>query len=228
MTYRLALITGLIFFGLLIWGTILWRGQGPMGPPADRPVYLQHQADTLRLTVVGTSLSSPPYNWPKLLQADLQACLGRQVTLTRITQSGANIAWAKDVMDQIMSSDPDLVIMEFDINNADVRDGLSVVKSEEYLGQIVTNLQNREEQTAIVLMTMNPTHGLRGVLRPRLSTYYERTRQFAATRNLGLADFEPRWRALRHSERAMEDGLHPDPTLADQMIAPVLQDLICA
>lgn len=216
---------GLGFTVVLIWAGLLWRGPGPipMGPQSITLAYDLPEVGPLQVTVFGTSLSSPRYDWPETLQQSLVDCLGRSVRLTRVTEPGANVDWAAAQLGAVAASAPDVILVEFAINDADLRDGVVLARARARLTALVADLRADRPEASVVLLTMNPAHGLRGVLRPRLSAHYDAVRQVARATEAGLVDLEAQWRARARDERGLaQDGLHPDPGLAREVIVPVL------
>lgn len=224
---------GLIGVGLVIWAGLLWRGPGPLdGPPRDAiPTDWRAPGATtapLRVTLFGTSLSSPRYDWPEAAQDALSACLDRPVLLTRVTQPGGNIAWAEGEIPNVVASAPDLVLVEFAINDADLIDGVGLEQGRTRLSETVLALSAGADGPAIILLTMSPAHGLRGVVRPRLAGHYAAVAAVAADHGAGVLDLETRWRALPRAERGLQaDGLHPDPAIARDVIVPPLTAYLC-
>ena len=224
----LAGLTALAVIGAGLWAGALWRGPGPLaGGPRDLPVALTAAAAPLRITVFGTSLSSARYDWPAVLEAQLATCgaqgadFGAEIAV--LAQPGADIRWAAGQVDQVLATAPDLVLMEFASNDADLRDGVGRSQARRQTAEVVAALQAAgPDAPAIALVTMGPAAGLRGVLRPRLAGHYAGYRALAEAQSLGLVDLEARWRALGRGERGMDDGLHPDPATARAVIVPAL------
>lgn len=143
--------------------------------------------------------------------------------MVRISHPGADIRWALTQVGQVVLADPDIILVEFAINDADLRDGLWLTQSRAAHRKLIEQLRVDRPDRRIVLMTMNPVSGvLRQLQRPRLAAYYRVQAELAVTEDTGLLDFHARWLALPAAERAMADGLHPDESLAHKVIVPVL------
>lgn len=197
-------------------------GSGPEGPPRDRPVPDSGRIGEgpLRITLLGTSLADRA-TWPDRLARELTECSGQAVAVTRIAEPGANSRWGLTQVEEVARSEPDLVLIEFAINDADLRDGLWPAESREVHRGIVSAVRAEAPEAAIALMTTNPAHGLRGVMRPRLGAYYLGYRDLAEELDTGLFDAWPRWRGVRRD--VIGDGLHPDPRAEEVILSgPIL------
>lgn len=205
----------------------LWRGGLPPAPlPADRmaaPLPApERPAPALRLAVLGTSLTARA-SWPEAVAGALAACLGRPVDLIRIARPGATSAWGLAQAGRVVAAAPDVVLVEFAINDADLRDGLRLSEAVATHRALIAALGAARPDMRIVLMTMNPAERLRGLVRPRLAAHYAAYRDLAAGADAGLVDLYPRWRALPRAARGLgADGLHPDDAVARAVIVPVL------
>src|SRR5690606_22540723 len=87
---------------------------GSLSPPAR---------GELRIVVVGTSLTAR-YNWPDRLETALMGCLDQPVEVETLARAGASIAWGTRQAATVLELKPDLVLIEFAINDADLRDGV--------------------------------------------------------------------------------------------------------
>ena len=201
---------------------VIWQTREPL-EPAD--IALQGIADPgrpLRITLFGTSLTAN-YDWPERLAARLATCLRSPSLISRVTRPGAGSEWGLTQVAEVAATTPDILLMEFAINDADLRDGQSLASSTVTHRSLVAALQATLPDTRIVLMTMSPAQGPRGWIRPWLGAHYAMYRDLTAERGVGLIDLYPRWLALPRDERGLRaDGLHPDRDVAARMIVPVL------
>jgi lysophospholipase L1-like esterase len=223
---RLALVA-VALLGLIL-GLGLWWAAPPRPPEdlADRPLPNPLPAGPLRITTFGTSLTAS-YDWPGRLQAMLTQCLNRPVTVTPVARSGAGIPWALTQVQTVAATDPDLVLVEFAINDADLRDGTRLAVANAAHQRLITELRHAAPNAQIALMTMNPAQGLRGAVRPYLAAHYLAYRDLAAEMETGLIDLYPRWLARPVAERGLQaDGLHPTQDVAAKVIVPSVADYL--
>ena len=220
---RLAL-AAIVVAGLAAWSAAQMT---PSPVPEDRLIAAALPADRpLSLAVLGTSLSHGE-SWPDRLAERLSACLDHPVTINVIARPGAASDWGLTQIGALADPSPDIALVEFAVNDADILDGLSLREARRNHAEIVSRLRDQSPDTGIVFMTMSPAHGLRGLIRPRLGAHYRQYRDLAEELDLGLADLYPRWLTLPQAERGMaEDGLHPDPDTAAALIVPPLADLL--
>lgn len=228
------ILLGLVLAALMVWGAALWRGQpiGAPSAPTDRPAAPLGASGpasgaALRLAVFGTSLTANA-DWPEALAGALAECLGRPVNLARIARAGAGSGWAADQIGRVAEGNPDIVLIEFAINDADLHDGLWLGESIANHRALIAGLRAQAPGARLVLMTMNPAQGLRGLLRPRLTRYYATYRDLAMETDIGLIDLYPRWLALSPGARGLRDGLHPDAATARGVIVPVALPVLAA
>ena len=109
----------------------------------------------------------------------------------------------------MIAAAPDLVLMEFAINDADMRDGVPLAVARAQHDAILARLSQALPDTQVLLMTMSPAHGLRGWMRPLLARHYAQYRDLAEAHGAGLLDLYPRWLAAPPAVRRFGDGLHP-------------------
>jgi len=197
--------------------------------PRDRvvPLSLPTEGRPLRVTVLGTSLISPSrHRWPDQLAGRLGERLGLPVEVTRVTRSGATSVWGEAQVGVVVAGDPDLVLVELAVNDADVRDGLSIESSVERHEAILRGLRHAHPSRAVVLLTMNPASGPRSWTRPFLSRYYAEYVDLAQRCDVGLVDLYARWLTLPTADRDLVDGLHPTDATASRMIVDPVVDAL--
>ncbi len=213
------------FWGLfaLILGFVAlnWRDvtDGFRVPESDVPQHRFSEKEVLppgqgpiRIVALGTSLTRNGL-WPDDLASALIACSGRPVLVTRIAEVGENSAWGLTQVQAVTALQPDLVLIEFAINDADLRDGQNLDAALDAHQRLLDALATAAPAARPVLMTTNRAFGLRGLMRPWLSAHYEQYRRLAAARHIGLIDLAPLWAAAPATGQdgvpLLPDGLHP-------------------
>lgn len=175
--------------------------------------------------VYGTSLSHTA-EWPKALKTyfDTQFPPGL-VTFANAASSGKESNWGvANLKKRVLSQNPDLVIIEFSMNDSATKHGISVEKAIGNLDTMVTALRKQNPQVDVVLQTMNtvwdspnvPEDKKAASARPNLDQYYESYRKYAGDHRLPLVDQTPDWKKLQEQDpdkfkRWIPDGTHPIP-----------------
>lgn len=197
----------------------------------------------LDIVAFGTSLTER-YDWKAGLAGRLAACTRLPVRVEGIAASAMGSDWALNQglerarAHVAANGPPDLWLVEFSINDADIRDGISLRRSRENHEALIAALGPlTAPQGSILLMSMNPTQGLvRRIQRLRLGSYYALYPELARANGLGFAALEPRWRqAMRSNPELMgengallHDGVHPWSAAARAVIVPPLARMIAA
>lgn len=204
---------------------------------SPEPVLPQHRfsanemvaagSDPIRIVAMGTSLTRNS-RWPDDLAKELARCAGRQIEITRIAEAGANSAWGMGQAQAAAALLPDLVLIEFAINDADIRDGQSLGGALKAHRALLDAMAEASPGSRPILMTTNRAFGMRGLLRPALGAHYAQYRQLAADTDIGLIDLAPVWAAALGSasdrNALVPDGLHPTEAAVAEIALPVLVD----
>ena len=175
----------------------------------------------IAIAFMGTSLTAGSI-WPDRVADALAICVARPVWALRFAQGGATSVWGVGQIETVIAADPDIIVIEFAINDADLRNGLLLATSADTHHAILTRLKQALPEARIVLMTTNPTLGVRQLLRPRLPAYYALYRQLAADHDTGLVDLTARWLALPDFAQKLTDGVHPTEAAAISVVVPVV------
>ena len=183
---------------------------------------------TIKMLVLGSSLSARS-DWPEVLRDGvndlLKDCAAAGVELRVIAKGGADSAWGLAQLSGGLDFRPDLVLIEFMINDADIRNGISRSESERNHGEIIDILRNTHPDAAIFLLRLNRAHGPRALLRPSLAGYERLLPEIARRSSAGFIDLRPEWSDRWRSEgyRSLPDGLHPTDAAAREVnVARVL------
>lgn len=226
--FGLAALLGLslILLGLFGWRWLSIHGDRPSEIPAEPVVSLPAAP---RIVTMGTSLTTR-YDWPVALEARLSGCLARPVSVTPVAGAGQTSDWGVGQIDRVLAARPDVVVMEFTINDADLRRKLSPAASRERHEQILSEIHAALPEARILLLGTNPTFGLRGLLRLRPGAYLDLYVDLALDDpRIGFLDLAPDWHArLETAERRaiLPDGVHPDPEVARTVMVPALSEAI--
>ena len=209
----------------------------PPAQPVDRATSWTTAQDRdrgeVRITALGTSLTSRN-RWPELLPGLLAGCLADSgsapdVSVEIVASPGASSSWGLQQLDRVEASAPDLVLIEFAVNDSALHRGMPLASSRSTHERLLDQLLDRLPQTAVVLVTTNPAIGVRGAVRPGLGSYYAMYRELAEQEQVGLVDLEARWAVggAGPLDDALVDGLHPTATTDERFTAPAVAGALC-
>ncbi|MBF9032116.1 hypothetical protein HKCCE3408_17085 [Rhodobacterales bacterium HKCCE3408] len=215
-----------------LWALPLLRGPAPAElAPRDVPPDPHPLPDRpLRIAVLGTSLSHNEV-WTIRLGEALSPCLGSDPEIHVAAFPGADIASIRDtgLIGPMVATDPDIVLIEFAVNDADLRDGPGRAEADRLTRALLAELGGALPGALRVEMTMSPATGLRGLLRPWLEGHYaDAVARAGAGASDGAVDLYRRWLALPRGSRGLGDGLHPDPEVTAAVIVSPLAGYIAA
>ena len=213
--------TGLLVCSLWAVTTMFTDNRVHQNTVGDSLLIPLHLPSPLRVTFVGTSLTAS-YNWPKLLEL----CQAHEIHISKIALNGATSEWGKNQIETIVATQPDIVFIEFSINDADLRRRVSLSRSRRNHQDIILGLTTQKPDIRIVLMTMNPSFGFRDLIRPRLSAYYEAYSQIAERLEVGLLDIYSRWLLFAVDQPLQISGAHPTEKDAEKIILPAIQSYL--
>lgn len=170
------------------------------------------------IVIYGTSLSKGGA-WVPQLKEKLDARFPGLVTLTNGARSGQNSAWGREHVDSnVITHRPDVVFIEFAINDAVTRFNLSLDEVRANVDAILDRIGTALPQCEIILQVMNPAVGKAEgdpSHRRNQSAYQQVYRDAARNRGLLLIDHSIAWNALLSAEgeagfkRYVPDGVHP-------------------
>jgi acyl-CoA thioesterase I len=185
--------------------------------------------ETVKIVTLGTSLSARG-GWQEPLRRSLGACLNSDVTVVNLAKSGMTSEWGLTQIDKVVAERPDIVLVEFAVNDADVTEFMSLGRSSANMTEIVSRLRGSGTRPAVYVMAMNPVSGLRGMIRPFLGQYEAMHAAVARNLGAGFIDHRPAWARLPDKEiaEAIADGVHPEPATASRVIVPGLVRALAA
>jgi len=178
-------------------------------------------ADIRRLVTFGTSLTALG-GWQNALSLSLANAYGHHVEVETVAEAGRDSRWALANVDRVIARSPDLVLIEFTVNDASILHLISLRESEQNTVELVTRIQNALPGAIIFLMAMSPFWGRRSLIRPQLERYYNQQEIIARELNVGFIDHRPKWRRFSAADirRLIPDGAHPLPAVIAQIIVP--------
>lgn len=165
----------------------------------------------------GTSLTAAGA-WTRALTDELKAKFPGQVVAHNKGGPGMHSGWGlRSVDERVIAYKPDVVFIEFSINDAVARFKLSPAKAKENLNQMIDRIRAALPGCEIILQVMNPVVGKPegdSGWRPTMEECQNNYREVAKERGLKLIDHMPAWSRLLKNDEArfrayVPDGVHP-------------------
>jgi acyl-CoA thioesterase I len=186
-----------------------------------------------RIVVYGTSLTALPWStWAQDMQTAYDAQYPGLVQVINSGSGGKWSGWGVENLDRrVIAKNPDMVIIEFGINDAYLEYETSVELAHANLENMIDRILAAHPKCEIILMTMNPPVDIHLSRRPNIDAYYQMYRDTAKARNLPLIDLHSAWMKILSEDRALfdryvPDGIHPGPEGCATVIAPAILDVL--
>lgn len=165
------------------------------------------------IVAYGTSLTEGG-SWVKELAAQLDKNF---LGLATVINSGGSGQWSRwgveNLETRVLQKKPDLVFIEFSVNDSVTRFNSSVAEAQMNLNNMMERILNSNRQCEIILMTMTPAdkHPIGHFShRTNIEAYYEMVRYEAKKHQFLLIDHYPNWKALQVSDKKLFDQYVPD------------------
>ena len=179
------------------------------------------------IVTYGTSLTEHGA-WVKQLQ---QALNERFPGLITLINSGKSAMWSQwgveNLGERVVSKKPDVVFIEFSINDAYLPYKTSVEQARTNLTTMINRILAGNAKCEVILMVMNPPVGIHLEQRPRIKLYNQMYRDVARERGLMLIDCYPEWEAILDNSpdlfrRYVPDGIHPGNEGYEKVTTPAI------
>lgn len=182
------------------------------------------------IVVYGTSLSSGDNgkSWMGEVADHFNRKYGSHLKYRLAGKGGMWSTWGvHNLEDSVISRTPDVVIIEFGINDAFEKYKTTPELAKLNLEYMIDRIQMYNSNCEIVLQVMNMPIGKSAGFRPNLKAYYDMYRDVAKKRKLLLIDHYPNWqKILDRGEveflKHVPDGIHPNSKSGREIIAPFI------
>jgi lysophospholipase L1-like esterase len=183
--------------------------------PWLRPFVERSDGDpAVSVVAYGTSLTADG-GWFDAVAAELDRQYPDAGTFTNAAEGARYSVWALEQLDaRVLVAEPDLVFLEFAVNDAYLPYDVSVEQSQENLRELVRRLRAARPSVPIIVLMTNVVIGEHATARPELAAYYDAWRATAGELDLGVVELEPAWLHILEAapeafDRLMPDGIHP-------------------
>jgi lysophospholipase L1-like esterase len=193
-----------------------------------------YEGKQLKFVYYGTSLTAAGA-WTRLLTQELETRFPGQITASNQGGSGMHSGWGLDhVHERVVALSPDVVFIEFSMNDAVARFNIPPQQAKDNLNQMIDRILDEFPECEIILQIMNPVVGHDEgdpSWRSTLPGCQENYRQVAAARGLLLIDHMPAWTELQGRDEAtfhryLPDGVHPIEAGWQAVVMPELKSKI--
>jgi len=220
----------LALFALL--GLTFASAASAAAPPATPRFITALRASTPQHVVIyGTSLSKGGA-WVPQLQATFDARFPSLVTLTNSARGGQHSGWGATHVDSaVVALKPDVVFIEFAINDAVTRFDLSLDTIRRNVDTLLDRIAAGLPSSEVILQIMNPAFGKaegESAHRRNQDAYQQIYRDAAKRRGLLLVDHSVAWNHLLAAEgeaavkKLLPDGVHPNVEGWRRIVTPTL------
>lgn len=197
--------------------------------PAPHPFVARLEAGTpQKIVFYGTSLTAGGA-WAPQLSGILEKRHPGLVTFANNAMGGQHSRWGVAQLDaRVLAEKPDVVFIEFAVNDATERFGYTLDESRRNLETMIDRIREANPQADIILQVMNPVidrpPGHAGH-RPELAAFQDIYRQVGRERGLLVIDHMPAWTKLLESDEKtfrayVPDGLHPVARGYSEIVVP--------
>jgi lysophospholipase L1-like esterase len=197
-----------------------------------------------KVTVVtlGTSLTGGTWRWVDRMKEWLDQKWPKQATVHNLgvgASASQTVPAMKgnpytenhcglDRIPEAIKLKPDVVLIEFSVNDAYLPYGISLEQSKKNLNTMIDQLLAAKPDTEIIVQTMNCVINEHAKARPDLDAYVQGYREVAAKRGLRVVDHYPNWQKLlrenpQEFKRLVPDGIHPQAAGYSKILLPELQ-----
>jgi len=194
------------------------------------------RGEQVKIVTLGTSLTGGTWRWVDVMEEWLNECypgqvsienlgVGASATMTVSAMKGNQYLWKQCGLDRIpeaIAINPDVVFIEFAVNDAYEPYGISLEQSQQNLESMISNLIEANPSVEIILQTMNVVLDLpelnqhESTDRINLFLYHEMYRDVAKQNQLLLIDHYPNWEKYLQNNgkegylKIVTDGVHPN------------------
>ena len=185
---------------------------------------------------LGTSLTGGTWRWVNVMKEWLDADFPGQVTLHNLGVGASASSHPPgqgglDMVKRCAELKPDVVFIEFAVNDAFLPYKISLEDSKHNLNSMVDTVRTANPDAEIVVQTTSPVLDVHAADRPRLTEYFDGYREVARRRGLILIDNYPNWLRLLESGRdqflkRVPDGIHPQEPGYREVVLPELKRVL--
>lgn len=212
-------------------------------------IQLLEKGRQVKIVTLGTSLTGGQWRWVDVMQEWLDKSypklaiienlgVGASASMTVPAMEGNKYLWKKCGLDRIpeaIAAKPDVVFIEFAVNDAYQPYNISIERSRKNLEIMIQSLKEANKDVEIIIQTMNVVIDVpelnmsEATKRANLTKYHKMYRNVAKQNQLLLIDHYPNWEKFLHNKgnesylKIVTDGIHPNLEGYRKVLLPELK-----
>lgn len=192
----------------------------------DKVIKRLASGENQRIVVYGTSLSASKEGWAAMLKDSLNALYPGKAEVINSAQAAMWSSWGvENLRERVLEQRPDMVIIEFAMNDAYLPYSTSVEAAKLNLEYMVFRIQELYPDCSIFIQVMNMPIAEHKAQRPNIELYYNLYRKEAKKLKIRLIDHYEYWVPLlkkgeEEFRRYVPDGIHPDIAAQRELVLP--------
>jgi acyl-CoA thioesterase-1 len=200
------------------------------------------KGEPVTIVTLGTSITGGRWRWVTVMNEWLDKDFPGLVAMHDLGVGASASSYPPgkgglDTVQQCAALKPDVVFIEFAVNDSYLPYKISLEDSRRNLNTMVDTVLRANPNAEIVVQTTNPVLDMpdpenrHATNRPRLADYGQVYREVAHERGLILVDNYPNWLKLLHSGREeylkrVPDGIHPQEPGYREVVLPELKRVL--
>lgn len=192
----------------------------------DKVVKKLESGENQKIVVYGTSLSATKEGWVTMLEDSLNALYPGKVEIINSAQTAMWSTWGvENLREKVLEHKPDMVIIEFAMNDAYLPYSTSIEAARLNLEYMVLRIRELYKDCSIVIQVMNMPIAEHKVQRPDIERYYNLYRKESKKLHAKLIDHYEYWVPLLKKgeevfRRYVPDGIHPNLEAQKKLVLP--------
>lgn len=187
------------------------------------------RGDDLKIVFYGTSLTAgdPGKVWVEGLRDSLNSRYKGKVSMYNAAQVAMHSDWGvNNLKERVLSPGPDVVFIEFAINDAFLPYNISLKVSALNLRYMIDRIRTENPSAQIVLQIMNPPVGEHLKSRADFDQYYNQYKAIGGRSGVKVIDHGKYWKEILKDTNAFKrwvpDGIHPSAEASRKLILPYI------
>lgn len=192
----------------------------------DKVIRRLENGENQKIVVYGTSLSASEKGWPAMLEDSLNEFYSGKVEVINSAQAAMWSTWGvENLRERVLEHKPDMVILEFAMNDAFLPYTTSIEAARLNLKYMVGRIRELYPDCSIFIQVMNMPIAEHKAQRPDIELYYGMYRKEAKKLKVKLIDHYEYWLPLLEKGETeflkfVPDGIHPSLTAQKEFILP--------